>query len=274
MVIAGCMNQAKRILEKYDEILYGPAPEKLIGDVHRAIGELLNSKEACEFSAEEGPACTKEDKSNFIKKIVGAVSPIIPIAIRDKSLDGGYFRTALSLLAAAEFLFAQYESDVRAQANPAGVVGMCSSMHAELERSAIYNEELKPLRDFMKDMSSQYQTSLGLGASFVNDGGTRMRNKQKKSRGRTYNYGQFFQAPGALSGQQHPQSWAVASSQGETRPNGMGRGLSFGAGRGVPVGMGRGQVGFVDARARGLCFRFQIGNCMRGNTCRFTHARC
>ena len=132
-------------------------------------------------------------------------------------------------------------------------------MHAELERSAIYNEESKPLRDFMKEMSSQYQTSLGLVASFVNDGGTRMRNKQKKSRGRTYNYGQFFQAQGALSGQQHPQSWAVATSQGETRPNGMGRGLSFGAGRGVPVGMGRGQVGFVDARARGLCFRFQTG---------------
>ena len=30
MLIAGCLNQAKRILEKFDNILYGPAPEELI----------------------------------------------------------------------------------------------------------------------------------------------------------------------------------------------------------------------------------------------------
>ena len=89
------------------------------------------------FLAEESAIGAGEDKNIFIKKTVEAVSPIIPITIRNKSLDGGYFRTAMGLLAAAEFLFAQYESDVRAQANPAGVIGMCLSMHAEFERGAI-----------------------------------------------------------------------------------------------------------------------------------------
>ena len=192
MVIAGCMNQAKRIFEKYYEILYGPAPEMLIGNVHLAIEELLKSDEACKFLAGDRPVCEGNDKNSFIKKIVGAVSPIIPIKIKNKSMDDGYFRSAEGLLVAAEFLFSQYESDVRSQANPAGVIGMCSSMHAEFERGAIYNEELKPLRDFMKDMVSQYQTSLELGQSFANDGGTRMKKKQRKTRGRPFHYGQAY----------------------------------------------------------------------------------
>ena len=39
----------------------------------------------------------------FVKKIVGTVSPIIPIALRNKALDGGYLRTALNLMAVQNF---------------------------------------------------------------------------------------------------------------------------------------------------------------------------
>ena len=102
---------------------------------------------------------------NFIRKLTEAVAPILPITLRNKSLDGGYFRAALQLVAAAEFLFEQYEADVSIKANPAGVVGMCNNMHADIKRSDICNEELKPLGEFIKDMKTQYQTSLGLGAS-------------------------------------------------------------------------------------------------------------
>ena len=75
------------------------------------------------------PGSTGDD---FIRKIIEAVAPIIPITLTNKSLDGAYFRTALQLIAAAEFAFAQYEADVRVKANPAGVVGMCNSMHGEI----------------------------------------------------------------------------------------------------------------------------------------------
>ena len=43
---------------------------------------------------------------NFIRKLTEAVAPILPITLRNKSLDGGYFRAALQLAAAAKFLFA------------------------------------------------------------------------------------------------------------------------------------------------------------------------
>ena len=98
------------------------------------------------------------NKKDFIKKIVEVVSKIT-ITIRNKSLDGRYLRTAMGILAAAEFLFSQYESDVRSQANLAGVIGMCFSMQAEFGRVANYDEELKPLHDDRKEMMSQYQTS-------------------------------------------------------------------------------------------------------------------
>ena len=43
LMIAGCMNQAKSIFEKFDEVLYCPAPKQLIGETHQAIRSLLNS---------------------------------------------------------------------------------------------------------------------------------------------------------------------------------------------------------------------------------------
>ena len=49
MTIAGCINQSKRVMEKFDEILYGQAPESLIEGTHKAISELLVSFEGRSF---------------------------------------------------------------------------------------------------------------------------------------------------------------------------------------------------------------------------------
>ena len=48
-MIAGCINQAKRIINTYDEVLFGPAPESLVADSHRAIRELMLSDEGKKF---------------------------------------------------------------------------------------------------------------------------------------------------------------------------------------------------------------------------------
>ena len=77
-------------------------------------------------------------------KIIEAVSPIIPFKIRNRSLDGGYLRTALTLLGASEILFTQFDVDIRRSGNPAGAVGMAQSMHNEIERATLYgNQELE-----------------------------------------------------------------------------------------------------------------------------------
>ena len=47
--MAGLMNQAKRIFEKFDEVLYGPSPEVLVEEAHRSLKILLQSDEAREF---------------------------------------------------------------------------------------------------------------------------------------------------------------------------------------------------------------------------------
>ena len=129
----------------------------------------------------------------FIKSIVEAVGPTIPISVRNKSLDGGYLRMALYLLGAAEFLFTQYEPDVRVKANPAGLVGMRSAMHAEIERSVLCQQELRGFGEFIEDMRSQYQTSLGLGTGFANDAAGRQKRRSRNSRGRPFSRGQGFQ---------------------------------------------------------------------------------
>ena len=188
MVIAGCINQAGNILETFDEILHGPSPEKLVEETHKSLRDLLASQECQVFRSQVG----NTDKEvlaagdNFIRKITEAVAPILPITLRNKSLDGGYFRAALQLLAAAEFLFTQYEPDVRIKANPAGVVGMCNNMHADIKRSAYYNEELKPLGEFIKEMKTQYQTSLGLGSSFARDASISGGGRGRKPRDRAF----------------------------------------------------------------------------------------
>ena len=123
---------------------------------------------------------------NFVRKITEAVFAIVPITLRNKSLDGAYLRTALILLGAAEILFTQYEQDVRGQAHPAGAVGLCQALHNEIERSTLYGDQtLKSLREFSKKMKPQYQTSLGLGKPFAKDTFLRGRRRARRGRGRT-----------------------------------------------------------------------------------------
>ena len=141
----------------------------------------------------------------FVRKITEAVAPIIPITLRNRCLDGGYLRTALQFLGAAEIMFTQYETDVRTQANPAGVVGMCNSMHSEIERAALYNEELKPLDSFTREMKAQYFTSLGLGSTFAKDIRGRKSNRGRRTRGRTYYQAQGSHSHSFDSGHVNPQ---------------------------------------------------------------------
>ena len=253
MLIAGCLNQARRILEKYDDILYGPSPEKLIEMTHSSIRDLLTSDRCQTFLKRVGDPdqASVDSCDQFVKNIVEAVSPIIPISLRNKTLDGGYLRTALHFLGAAEFLFAQYFPDTRQQANPAGAVGMSTAMHAEFHRSAIYNEELKPLRDFMKEMKAQYQTSLGLGTPFNKDSGSRAKRRgqagRRGGRGRGFSSGYqqpFFGAGNYLNS---------AGVPGVTQP---------------VASNGRGVAGPMRGR---LCYDFQAGRCNRGRGCRFLH---
>ena len=263
MVIAGCMNQAERIFKKYDEVLYGPSPEELIVKTHAVITDLLVSEEAQNCLGKKGilEATLDSSRELLVKRIIEAVSPIIPVAIRNKSLDGSYFRTALQLLGAAELLFSRYVTDIRTQANPAGVVGMCNAMHSEFKRSAFYADELKHFPDFMKEMKAQYQTSLGLGDSFPND--KTARNKRRTgnvnySRGRSWQRSPNIGGIGSRS----PPGNQFSSYDP------YGPGANF-------TGFSRGQPNTIPTRGRGGghrdCFAFQAGTCRRGAACRFNH---
>ena len=96
-----------------------------------------------------------------IMKIVEALAPIVPLTLGERALGGEHLRTALKFLEAAEFMLAQYETDVRRQANPNGVVGLSADMHDEFERTVVLNDQLKPLEVVMNCMEWQYQISLG-----------------------------------------------------------------------------------------------------------------
>ena len=251
MIIAGCMSQSRKIFEKFDEILFGPAPEKLIGDTHHEIRRLLTSEEGTKFLAEctSDTSAASEDDHVFIKKIVEAVSPIVPVTLRNKVLDGGYLRTALHLLGAAEFLFAQYEQDIREKANPAGVVGMAAAMHSNIKRSALYNDELKPSKEFLRDMQSQYQTSMGLGTSFFKDSSTRGRRRSRSFRGRgrsRYPY----QGWSSFQMMQQPLQAPFANA----------------------AGGGRAGVAASGQEDRRICYDYRAGSCLRGGACRYRHA--
>ena len=253
-MIAGALNQAKRIIEKYDEGLYGPAPEVLVEETHNSIRKLLSTEVARQFVDECQTADPVEllKYDDFVKKIVEAVSPIVPIALRNKSLDGGYLRIALHFLGAAELLFAQYEEDIRTKANPAGVVGMCTAMHAEFKKATLYNEVLKSLPDFMKSMKSQYQTSLGLGKPFAKDSGGRSR---RKTRGRGNNFNR-------RRGSRRQQVYYPSETFSPQLQSGPISSVGGTATRGGYTGASRG---------RGICYHYQSGNCRRGPSCRFLH---
>ena len=259
MVIAGCLAQAKKIFEKFDEVLYGPAPEKLVEESHAAIADLLMSEDAKVFKegVDEGVADDNTNRELFIKRIIEAVAPILPITIRNKSLDGCYLRTALHLLGAAELVFAQYISDIRTQSNPAGVVGVCNAMHAQLKKSAVLSDGLRPPHEFLREMKSLYQTCLGLGSSFPNDntvrGNRRGRGNQSR-RGRSW---RRSEAVGDFGGR----------SPGTTHPSSYNSYI----GSAVREASGRGGVNSYSSRGRNECFDFQRGTCRRGGACRFLH---
>ena len=175
--------------------------------------------------------------------------------IRNKSLDSGYFRASLHLLGAAELLFAQYESYIRSQAKPNGFVGMGTVMHSNIEQGALFNKELKPVKEAMTDFRAVYQTSLGLGSSFPKDSQSRSKREAKRSRRRSYPRGGWYGAPGVGRGLQEHVSYAARG------------GLSFaqnlrGSGLGLAENMSRG---------RGACYAFQAGECRRGSSCRYSH---
>ena len=256
MLIAGFMNQSKRILNNFDQVLYAKSPVECAEDTHKAIARLLASKEVLLFQGkvENNEEPVDPRKVKFIKKVVGAVSPILPIVIRDKSLDGSYLRTALHLLGSAEFLFAQYDSDIRGKANPAGAVNMCHDLHAEIKRTAVCSLDLKPHSEFMRELKAQYQTSLGLGSSFRNDISPRDRRRGRASRG--------FQGRQGRNWMQQPQPLGPGA-YGDRM---MGQNNMFRS-------YGRGQLNPVPVRGAGVCYAFQAGTCGRGDSCRFRHPR-
>ena len=178
----------------------------------------------------------------------------MPIAIRNKSLDGSYLRTALHLLGSAEFLFALYDFDIRGKANPAGAVGMCHDLHAEIKRTAVCSLDLKPHTEFMRELKAQYQTSLGLGSSFRNDISPRDRRRGRASRG--------FQGRRGRNWMQHTQPMGPGAYGDRT----MGQNNMF-------QSYGRGQLNPAPGRGAGICYAFQAGTCGRGESCRFRHKK-
>ena len=141
-------------------------------------------------------------------------------------------------------MFSQYESDVRTQANPNGIVGLSSAMHNEFERAVIFNDRLKPLQEFMSEMKGQYQTSFGLGSPFPKDFGERDRQREnRRVRVRaSFNRDQFRypRLDGGLHGRQEP----FVSGQGAEA---------------LPI------------RGRAPWHAFREGTCRRGAACRFSH---
>ena len=270
MIIAGCIHQARRIFERFDSVLYGPAPESLIEKAHSSISELLDSEDCRDFvdAAGDSAASSVAKRDLFVKRVVQAVSPILPISLRNKSLDGGYFRTALHLLGSAEFLFAQYEKDIRTQANPAGLVGMSSAMHADLKNSAFYGEELKPVAEFVREMKSQYQASLGLGAQFAKDSGSRTKKRARQSRGRSFFQGRRLPNQGVSRFQAQEGSFGAPNQGGGYATSGF----SNVGSRGLYHGRGSQTRNAMSTMSRDECFDFRAGNCRRGASCRFHHA--
>ena len=160
-------------------------------------------------------------------------------------------RTALLLLNAAEFLFSQYEQDIREKANPAGVVGMAVAMHAEFKRSTLYNEDLKTVQELGRELQSQYQTSMGLGSSFGKDSMLRGRSRSRRFRGR-----------GGYASSRPYQRWANQTTHQPFAATNRGT---------TNVVAGRGQGNVFSMRRRGVCYDYQAGTCLRGGACRYLH---
>ena len=114
----------------------------------------------------------------------------------------------------------------------------------------------------MKDMRSQYQTSLGLGTSFANDAARRQKRRPRGSRGRPFSRGQGFQRRTDTFRSQ--QDATMVGNQYGYR--GRGRGT-----QGSQGGLTRNLVDIAALRARGVCYDYSAGGCARGDSCRFFH---
>ena len=245
-----------------EEILYGPAPEVLIKDAHQSIRRLLSSEECkkCLQEGAMGDSSTESQRDVLVKKIMEVIFPILPIALRNKSLDGEYIRTALHLLSAAEFLFSQYETDIRNKANPAGMFGLCSAMHDEIKRAALYNEQQKPVGVFSWEIKSQYQTSLGLGTPFAKDFATKSRKRSRRTTNRPFYRSRRLLGQGLARGQVTQQMPHGGPKGYPTSPTEVFAGA--GRGRGINAG----------TRGRDICYDYRAGDCRRGASCRYLHA--
>ena len=122
-------------------------------------------------------------------------------------------------------------------------------MHAEFKRSAMYTDELKPLQDFVQDIKTQYQTSLGLGSPFLNDKASRTRRRNREA---GYTRGRFWRRDSSRIG--------GVGGRGSNLPSGENfRDPTFG--QATPAQFG----------GRRICFDYQAGACRRGGLCRFVH---
>ena len=158
-------------------------------------------------------------------------------------------RTALHFLGAAELIFSRYETDVRRKANPSGVVGLCNAMHTNFEQCAVINKELSSQEIFIREMTAQYQTSLGLGFGFPNDSAARKtRRKSTYSSGGSYPRSSLLRGRG-LNREQHRELAETGGSAGGSNVTQRGA-----------------------RRARGVCHGFLSGTCWRGATCKFLHS--
>ena len=85
------------MVEKYDEVLYGLTRQILVNQTHSSTKKWLKFTKCRSFlEHSEVSGDETDDKDDlFIWRVIEAASPIIPIIIRNRSLDGGYLRAVL-----------------------------------------------------------------------------------------------------------------------------------------------------------------------------------
>ena len=153
-------------------------------------------------------------------------------------MDVDYLLTALYMLGAVEFLFTQYELNVRVKANRVALVGMSSALHAEFERSLLWQQELRKFSVFITDVRSQYHASLGLGVCFRIDSSRRQKRRSMSSRGRSFARGRSIQ--GRVESFPYQQNAPFSSSLP----------INSGRGRGTQVGCPRSLVDIASLRSQ------------------------
>ena len=148
------------------------------------------------------------------------------------------------------------------KADPAAVVGMCTSMHAEFKKATLYNEELRSLPEFMKSMKSQYLTSLGLGKPFPKDSNNRPKRKARNARSRNNSRGNaygYLRLGGSRRQQVAYYSPQAAIPQPYAGTNAGGNAIS-----------GREQQARA-TQGRNICYHYRECNSRRGTSCRFLY---